>query len=172
MEDRDNIFYDIVTDLSNSEVDIVNAQIINASNGYALETFRLIPVNLSNSELTYAADLIIRRLRDRLISSSITKDTAIAVSGKHKYFSSPTIVAFKNTDDNNATHLTIETIDRTGILAIIAKAFSNFKIKILNARITTAGEKAIDHFIISTAENSALSDEQQEKLKKQLEELL
>jgi len=172
MEDRDNIFYDIVTDLSNSEVDIVNAQIINASNGYALESFRLIPVNLNNSELTYAADQIIRRLRDKLISDSVTKDAFIAVSGKHKYFSSPTIVAFKNTDDNNATHLSIETIDRTGILAIIAKAFSNFKIKILNARITTAGEKAIDHFIISTAENSALSVAQQDNLKKQLEELL
>jgi [protein-PII] uridylyltransferase len=172
MEDRDNIFYDVVTDLSNSEVDIVNAQIINASNGYALETFRLIPVNLNNSELTYAADQIIRRLRDKLINNTATKDASLTISGKHKYFSSPTIVAFKNTDDNNATHLTIETLDRTGILAIIAKTFSNFKIKILNARITTAGEKAIDHFIISSSENSALSVEQQDNLKKQLEELL
>ena len=172
MSDRDNIFYDVVTDLSNSEVDIVNAQIINASNGYALETFRLIPVNLNNSELTYAADQIIHRLREKLMNNTITKNASLAISSKHKYFSSPTIVAFKNSQDNNATHLTIETIDRTGILAIIAKSFSNFKIKILNARITTAGEKAIDHFIISTSENSALSIEQQNELKKQLEDLL
>jgi [protein-PII] uridylyltransferase len=172
MTDRDNIFYDIVTDLSNSEVDIVNAQIINGSDGHALETFRLIPVNSNNSELTLAADQIIHRLRDRLINNSIIKNAPVAVSGKHKYFSSPTILAFKNTDDSNATHLTIETIDRTGILAIIAKTFSKFKIKIINARITTAGEKAIDHFIVSSSENSALSTEQQDNLKKQLEEVL
>jgi [protein-PII] uridylyltransferase len=172
MTDRDNIFYDIVTDLSNSEVDIVNAQIINGSDGHALETFRLIPVNSNNSELTLAADQIIHRLRDRLINNSIIRNAPVAVSGKHKYFSSPTILAFKNTDDSNATHLTIETIDRTGILAIIAKTFSKFKIKIINARITTAGEKAIDHFIVSSSENSALSTEQQDNLKKQLEEVL
>ena len=117
-------------------------------------------------------DQIINRLREKLINNNTTRNAPVPLSGKHKYFSSPTIVTFKNTDDNNATHLTIETIDRTGILAIIAKTFSNFKIKILNARITTAGEKAIDHFIISSSENTALSTEQQDNLKKQLEELL
>lgn len=172
MVDRDNIFYDVVTDLSNSEVDIVNAQIINASDGYALETFRLIPTNINNSNLSLAAEQIIHRLRDKLLHNANTTNAVLTSNSKHKYFSSPTVIAFNNTDDNCATLVSIETIDRTGILAIIAKAFSGFRIKILNARITTAGEKAIDHFTISTPENNALSAEQQENLKKQLAELL
>jgi len=172
MEDRDRIFHDVVTDLSNSEVDIVKAQIINASNAYALETFRLIPVNLTHAEMSLAAKEIIRRLQEKLIKRTDTTNASLSIGSKHKFFSSPTIVTFKNANDNNATQLTIETIDRTGVLANIAKAFIDCNIKILNARIATAGEKAIDFFIISTSQNTALSEEQKNNLQQQLKELL
>lgn len=171
MPDRNHIFYNIVTVLSNSEVDIVKAQIINTSDGYALETFRLIPVNLSASEMSMAAEQIIHRLQEKLLSSDVEKQPVSSISRKHKYFSSPTIIEFKNVD-NNATQITIETIDRTGILAIIAKAFADNNVKILNARISTAGEKAIDYFIITTEDNNSLPKEQRKALKRQLKELL
>ena len=48
MKDRDRIFYDVVTVLSKSDVDIVNAQLLNTSDDYALQTFRLAPVNTNN----------------------------------------------------------------------------------------------------------------------------
>jgi [protein-PII] uridylyltransferase len=172
MKNREHIFYDIVTVLSNSEVDIVNAQIINASNGYALETFRLIPVNPNHSEMSLAAREIILRLQERLIHGTVSSSSSLGIGSKHKYFSSPNVITFKNTDDNNATCLTIETIDRTGVLENIAKVFIDCKIKILNAIITTAGEKAIDYFTISTTQDSALSEEQQNHLKQQLNETL
>ena len=66
----------------------------------------------------------------------------------------------------------IETIDRTGVLANIAGAIVDNGLKILNARIATAGEKAVDSFIISTQQDTALSEEQQERLKQQLEDVL
>jgi [protein-PII] uridylyltransferase len=75
-------------------------------------------------------------------------------------------------DDSNMTQIKIETIDRSGVLANIAKAFIDCKIRILNARIATAGEKAIDYFDICTEEDEALSEEQQTNLKQQLKELL
>ncbi len=177
MKDRNKIFYNVVTVLSHSEVDIVKAQIVRASNGYALETFRLIPVSLDNHEIDYAAKEIAARLKENLSSNAETTHTTSYKSRRHKYFSAPTIVTFINIDSDPASKITaskikIETIDRTGILAIIAQAFIESSVKILNAHITTAGEKAIDYFTINTFEDTALSKQQQNNLKQKLQELL
>jgi [protein-PII] uridylyltransferase len=172
MKDRDRIFYDVVTVLSKSDVDIVNAQLLSTSDGYALQTFRLAPVNTNNEEMSLAANQIIHSLEERLNNGSDAILASLSVNRQHKYFSSPTVISFKKVNDNNATQIKIETIDRTGVLANIAKAFIDYKLKILSARIVTAGEKAIDYFIISTAQDETLSDEQQNKLKQQLKESL
>ena len=52
--------------LGKSEVDIVNAQIINASNGYALQSFRLAPMNTNNDEMSYVASQIAHNLGEKL----------------------------------------------------------------------------------------------------------
>ncbi len=172
MKDRGQIFYDIVTLLSYSEVDIVTAQIAHTSNDYALETFRLLPINLDNSEITYAADEITARLKEKLFNNTETTHSTSSISSKHKYFSAPTIITFKNIDNDTASQIKIETMDRTGILAIIAKAFADSSVKILNARVAAAGEKAIDYFTISTPKNTALSKTQKNNLKQTLQEQL
>ena len=172
IRDRNYIFHDVVTELSNSEVNVVKSDIINTEDGYALETFRLIPVNILNSELTLAAEQIEFRLKECLGAQSDMPRTTINIGKKHKYFSSPTVISFKDLGNNSSTQLKIETIDRTGVLANIAKAFIDCGMTILNATIATAGEKAIDYFVISTLENTALSPEQQTKLKQKLQELL
>ena len=172
MKDRDGIFYDVVTALSKCEVDIVNAHVLNASNGYALQTFRLAPVNINNSDRSMVAEQIIDRLQESLSKNADATPASLSGSSKHKYFTSPTVVSFKNVNDNNATQIKIETIDRTGVLANIAKTFIDNKIRLMSARIATAGEKAIDYFVISTMQDDALSDEQQQNLKQQLKKLL
>ena len=172
MKDRDGIFYDVATALSMSEVDIVNAQIINASDGYALQSFRLAPVNTNKIELSLVAEQIIRILEERLNNETDTTNAALSSSRKHRYFPSPTVIRFRATNQNNATQLKIETIDRTGVLANIAKALIDCDLRLLNARIATAGELAIDYFVISTKQDQALNDEQQNNLKQHLKDIL
>jgi [protein-PII] uridylyltransferase len=172
MKDQDLIFYKVVTALSKSEVDIVNAQILNASDGYALQTFRLAPLNINNEKMSFVAEQLIHHIEEYLNNSSIATHASLSGSSKHKYFSSPTVIKFKNTNENRLTLLQIETVDRTGVLANIAKVFADCKIRIINARITSVGEKAIDQFVISTLEDKLLSEQQQNTLKQQLEESL
>lgn len=172
MKDRDGIFYDVATVLSMSEVDIVNAQIINASDGYALQSFRLAPVHSDKIELSLVADQIVHLLEDRLSSTTDTTNASLSSSRKHRYFTSPTVIRFRKTKENNATQLKIETIDRTGVLANIAKALIDCDLRLLSARIATAGEMAIDYFIISTKQDQVLSDEQQSELQQHLKEIL
>ncbi len=172
MKDRNRIFYDVVAVLNKNDVNIVNAQLLNTTDGYALQTFRLAPANTNYEEMSSIADQITHNLEERLNDRTDAPAIQISSSSKHKYFSSPTVISFKKINDKNTTQLKIETIDRTGVLANIAKAIIDCNFKILSARIATAGEKAIDYFIISTEQNNALSDEQQNNLKKQLKELL
>ncbi len=170
--DRKFIFYDVVSVISNSEVDIVDAQILNTTDGYTLQTFRLAPVKMNNVELPQVADHLIHRLMQRLTTSTGATNTSIQTGIKHKFFSSPTIVSFKDLDENNATRLTIETIDRTGVLENIAKTFIDCNVKVINARISTAGEKALDYFVIRTRDDEVLTKEQKINLQKQLKESL
>jgi len=172
MKDRNRVFYDVVTVLSKSDVDIVNAQLLNTSDGYALQTYRLAPVNTDNEEMLLNAGQIILDLDERLNNSADATQASLGSNSKHKYFSSPTVISFKKVNENSATSLKIETLNRTGVVANIAKAFIDNKVKILSARIATAGEKAIDYFVITTALDTALSDEQQKYLSRQLKELL
>jgi len=172
MKDRDRIFYDVVSVLSKCDVDIVNAQLLNASDGYALQTFRLAPVNTDNEEMSLTANQIKHSMEESLNNGIDTKHATLSTNSKHKYFSSPTLVSFKTVSENSATQIKIETMNRTGVLANVAKAFFDHQVKILSARIVTAGEKAIDYFVISTAQNEPLSSEQQNILKQQLKELL
>ena len=172
MQDREHIFYDVVSTLSSNEVDIVNAQIINASDGFALQTYHLAPVNINSSDMEMIADQITRRVQDKLNKITETTQTTLGSDRKHKYFSTPTMVSFENADHDSTTLLMIETIDRTGVLANIAKIFIDCEIKILNARIATAGEKVLDYFTISTIDGKSLSNTQQNNLRQQLKESL
>ncbi|RKZ69863.1 MAG: [protein-PII] uridylyltransferase [Gammaproteobacteria bacterium] len=172
MKDRDGVFHDVVTALSKCEVDIINAQVLNTTDGYALQTFRLAPVNINNSVMSVIAEQIIERLQESLNKSTDATPTPLSGSIKHKYFTSPTIVSFKNINDNNATQIKIETTDRTGVLANIAKTFIDNKIRLMSARIATAGEKAIDYFVVSTMQDTALSAEQQKNLEQEFKKLL
>lgn len=171
MKDRERAFYDVVTVLTKCEVDIVNAQLLNTTDGFALLTFRLAPINLNNEKMSFVAEQIIDRLEERLNDSKGLTETSLSGNRKHRHFASPTVVKFK-TNTDNTTLITIDTIDRTGVLENIAKAFVDCKVKIINARITSVGEKAIDHFVICTLDDKVLSKEQQNNLKQQLKKLL
>ena len=172
MQDRDHIFYDVVTELSNSEVDIISAQILRTDDGHALEMFRLIPVNPSHSDLNACmmqiSQRVIYRLEHRVDATSMSLNS----SRKHRYFSSPTQVNFKDNDDHAWTAVTIETLDRTGVLANIAKVFNDHSVRIIDARITSVGEIAIDHFIVTTGEDKVLDKKLKSALRKQLLESL
>ncbi len=175
MKSRDNIFLDIVSLLSNSEINIVNAHIVNCFNQFALETFRLIPVNIadvdiSDTELEYAADEIKQRLSERLLTVIDHNDSALKDFHKHKHFTTPTKINFDEKDTD--TCVGIETMNRPGILVGVAKAFSNNNIRLLSACINTVGEKVIDSFYITTKNDKPLPEEIKNKLKTALLEQL
>ncbi|MCK5395477.1 MAG: [protein-PII] uridylyltransferase, partial [Gammaproteobacteria bacterium] len=146
---RTHLFANIVSTIGQMSMNVVGAQIINCSDGHALETFKIISDNYSIETLEEAAVEMARRLVDNISSdSSHSKEIIWTTPRTHKYFDSPTLVEFEDNKDSNTVRIHIETVDRPGLLATIAQTFIECKISIRSAKVSTAGEKAVDYFDI------------------------
>lgn len=66
----------------------------------------------------------------------------------------------------------LSTLDQAGLLAKVSEVFSELRLNILNAKITTNGEKAEDFFILSNCEEQALSREERDRLVERLNGVL
>ena len=72
----------------------------------------------------------------------------------------------------NLTKLELNTLDRLGILSNIAYIFYKNKVSLINARISTIGEKVEDVFYICERDKSPLSIERRASLEKALKDYL
>ncbi len=164
---RTHLFANIVSTIGQMSMSVVGAQIVNCSNGYALETFRIISSNYSIETLEDAAIELVQRLVDKISSDSErTKEIIWNTPRTHKYFDIPTLVKFETKKDSDTVRILIDAVDRPGLLATIAQTFIDCKISIRSAKISTAGEKAVDYFDIkSKNSDKPLTAKMQESLK-------
>jgi [protein-PII] uridylyltransferase len=75
-----------------------------------------------------------------------------------KHFSFPTQVTFSNDMINQRTVMEVVTPDRPGLLARIGQILLNHKLTLINARISTLGERVEDVFFISDAKGQPISE--------------
>ena len=80
---------------------------------------------------------------------------------------------FTEAEDGMMTRMHIESADRPGLLDIIARTLINLDIRLHNAKVSTAGEKAVDYFdLTNKTTKEPLTAELQEQLKQALLEKL
>lgn len=75
-----------------------------------------------------------------------------------KHFLFPTEVTFSNDTVNHRTIMEVVTPDRPGLLARIGQILLSYDLMLLNARITTLGERVEDVFFISQGDGSPISN--------------
>tara|TARA_R110001592_G_scaffold168705_1_gene404972 strand:+ start:1312 stop:4119 length:2808 start_codon:yes stop_codon:yes gene_type:complete len=75
-----------------------------------------------------------------------------------KHFSFPTEVTFSNDMINQRTVMEVVTPDRPGLLARVGQILLNHKLTLINARISTLGERVEDVFFISDAKGQPISE--------------
>jgi [protein-PII] uridylyltransferase len=167
---KDHIFANIVSVIGQMTLNVVDAQIVNCKNGYALETFRIIADNKSPEFLEHAAIEIVPKLEEKLSAPGEDLPEAIWTKPRtHKHFDVPTLVEFENLEHSDITRLHIDTVDRPGLLADVAKTFIDCNVRLLTAKISTAGEKALDYFDITDMKNGKmLTKKTQEQLRSAL----
>ncbi len=149
---KENIFVSVSHVLSQMNLNIMNAHIMLCKNDYAIEIFKLMSDSTEPSELRLLAQEISYKLNALLSSDATLSDGNWMVTRAQKHFEVGTHVQFEDLPDSKLTRLRVETADRHGVLATIAKVFVDFNISIHDAFISTTGEKAIDTFDITDAE--------------------
>ncbi len=163
-KDRPNLFNRIVSVISNKNLSIHDAQIVTTSEGEALDT--LIVTELDGSTLKFDR----RRLLEQGLTKALKEDKAIKLNAtankKLQLFSVKTEIRFLNLEKTQQTELEITALDKAGLLAEISQIFADLKLNLLNAKISTKGEKAEDFFILSNQYNQALTTEEREQLQK------
>ena len=166
MPSRDNIFFCVVSMLSQMNLNVVNAHVMMCKNRYAFETFKIVSDTQDEQQLRYLAEEICKRLRSILSSDEAITTGSWPATRAQKHFMVATEVGFSQSPNKRYTRLQIDTADRRGLLAIVSRILAENNIRIHDAFLSTAGEKAIDYFDVTDATSSQpLSEQQQQTLR-------
>ena len=82
-----------------------------------------------------------------------------------QHFSVKTEVRFLHESKTEHTEMELVALDKPGLLAEVSQIFSELNLNLLNAKITTVGEKAEDFFILTNQAGKALSSQEKENLR-------
>ncbi len=155
-----NVFAAVATCLDQLNLNIQDARIYHSKSGYTTDTFYVLDQN--GSPIGDDAPRL-ERIRNALLEElTLVDDYSAAINRRTprqlKHFSMPTRTRISN--DILSVHTVLEVIspDRPGLLARIGKIFLDNDIQLLNAKISTLGERVEDVFFIADKHGEPLSD--------------
>lgn len=70
-----------------------------------------------------------------------------------------------NTEKTEHSEMELFALDKAGLLAQVSRIFTELELNLLNAKITTIGEKAEDFFILTNKLGKALTEAERQELK-------
>jgi [protein-PII] uridylyltransferase len=164
-----HLFEKIVTVLGQLNLNVADAFIMRGTSGCLLETYKIIFSDDTVEHIEHYANEVVPLILDNLSDTQLRDLTTMAVPRAQKHFKVETQIDFSRVADSGITRMHIETTDRPGLLSVIARTFIECEISIHSAKISTAGETAIDSFDITQANTYIpLSDAMQKQLKQAL----
>jgi [protein-PII] uridylyltransferase len=169
-EEQDRLFACIASTLEQLGLNIADAKINLTNNQYALNSFKVLEEDGSSPTDEFRINEIVDKLHARLsdLSAEIPPSTR-RQSHALKSFAVETKIRFEQLVGKDITIINIDSTDRPGLLASIAQSFVDCGINIRHAKVSTAGEKAIDSFHITDKDhNPLLDDRSMEELKNSL----
>jgi [protein-PII] uridylyltransferase len=152
--DRDGIFSGLMATLDRLNLGVVHARLLPAGDGHVLD-------NIIVLKGSHSPD--IKRIAQTV--QAALKDPASIKPAKHmlprqlRHFKTATRIEFSPSPTPDRTMLSIVCADRPGLLADIAFALLQSKVRVHDARIATFGERAEDIFTISDRDDRAIEDE-------------
>jgi [protein-PII] uridylyltransferase len=166
---NDTLFERTTALLDQLGLDIHDARITTARNGYALDTYLI----LDESGTPIRGEYQTRHIVDALIKElTLLSDQHPRVTRRpprrFQHFNVPTQVSFSVDAPNRRTLMELVTGDRPGLLSAVGSAFSACGVRLQNARIATFGSRAEDAFYVTDRHNRPLQEEDQNCLRTQL----
>ncbi|VUD68203.1 Bifunctional uridylyltransferase/uridylyl-removing enzyme [Thalassocella blandensis] len=162
VKDAQHVFVAVATCLTQQGLNIQDARIYSAANGYTVDTFYVLDENyqpLTNQHERH--EKIAKALKDELsLIGEYSKIASRRTPRQLKQFPIPTRTRLSNDLTRGCTVLELISPDRQGLLATIATIFMRHNIQMLNAKISTLGERVEDIFFITDNEGNPLGDAQ------------
>ena len=164
--DRPGIFAAITSSLEQCQLNVLDAKINVTSELDALNTFIVNGETLESGE-------IIKALRKQLANTDAVKPYCPLITPRTmKLFKTQPNIEFETNPQQNHTVMSLYTHDRPGLVSAVAQVFLACEVQLINAKINTLGDQVEDVFFITTYDDGALSEEQEEELKERLTESL
>ena len=155
-KDQTRLFHKVASAVAAKRLSIHSAQISTSLDGYVLDTFVVTELNgnaLKNDR---------RRELEVAVADALHKENAVKVSSfgnqKLQHFNVQTEVRFINANKSDHTEIELIALDKAGLLAEVSQVFAELELNLLNAKITTIGEKAEDFFMLTNKDGVALTD--------------
>lgn len=145
--------------LSQKKISIHDAQIITSENGLVLDSF--IVTERNGEDLTDERSLQIQQSLIKMLAMPNNQVRFIKKPVKHASFKRKTRLRFLPQSSKQQTEFELFTLDREGLLAQVGYIFNRLNLNLLNAKITTIGERVEDFFVVNNAEGKALSEQEQ-----------
>lgn len=164
--DRPGIFAAITSSLEQCQLNVLDAKINVTSELDALNTF------IVNGETLESAE-IIKALRKQLAKTDEVKAYCPLITPRTmKLFKTQPNIEFETNTQQNHTVMSLYTHDRPGLVSAVAQVFLACEVQLINAKINTLGDQVEDVFFITTQDECALSEDEEDELKARLTESL
>jgi [protein-PII] uridylyltransferase len=164
-DDSKGLFFKLVSIIEKLGLDIVDAKILTTKDHKAYNT-----ISVLQDDILEQIN-INQEIEDELGQMTLSVKEA-GNKSTHRYFDHKINISFSYNEKWNLTKVEINVIDKQGLLSNIAYIFHQLGIHLVNARITTMGERVEDIFFISNAKKQPLSTSEERLLKQTLEEKL
>ncbi|TVP87216.1 MAG: [protein-PII] uridylyltransferase, partial [Pseudomonadaceae bacterium] len=158
--DQHDLFAATVAAMDQLNLSIQDARIITSTSRFSLDTY--IVLDADGSSIGDNPERI-RQVKEGLTEALSNPDEYPNIIQRRvprqlKHFAFPPEVNIFNDPAGQHTILELSAPDRPGLLARMGHIFLEFDISIQNAKIVTLGERVDDVFVLTDADNQALSD--------------
>jgi [protein-PII] uridylyltransferase len=142
-------------------LNIQGARIFTSDNDYCMDTYTVLeasgkPVGDNPKRLAEIEKVVAKYLNSDMETISPLQ---IRRTRKEKYFSHTVEINWLNSPNRDYSTVEINCPDQSGILASIGKTFAEHQINLLDARITTLGERVEDLFFVTDQSNKPIDDQ-------------
>ena len=153
--DRDGLFAALVATLDRLGLNVLEARVLNSSDGHALDTFQLI----APQGIAPETEAVVAAIKGALRDPARVRPVRRAAPRQLRHFRVPARVTFDTVADGRRTRMSLVCTDQPGLLAGVAQVLRQHRLRVHDARIATFGEKVEDFFLLTDERDRAVEDQ-------------
>lgn len=167
--DRPGLFYRIVAALSGAGASIIDARVHTTRDGMALDNLLVSDARGKAYDDPRARQRLVKAVEQALLAATAPIPVSPkSITRRTDMFRVAPRVLINEKASSRTTVVEVNARDRPGLLAQLASVIHGEGLKLHSAHIATYGERAVDVFYLSNAEDHKLSEEASEALREGL----